>query len=311
MVLNTCIIGYGSAGKQHREAIEAVEDFKVHSIFDMKSPEISNNELIMDSWEDVLDNDNIDVVSLCIPPGKRTDMAKEALYSGKSVVIEKPAFKNIEEMKSLARVAETVGKSVAVMFQHRYRIPTNKNLFNWGEETTAILEVSRPREIKRYFQGWRASKEQSIGGIAAHLGVHYLDLACFLLGNPISIRDAGRREYIDGIDVRSAGTVTFDSGAVLSFIITGEASKRSERIRIFSNSKTFTMDNGEITIEEKSEGRTEHFPAKHTTNMRQDVYKDLSIAIAECRQPTFCNINSTIGITKILSELSYRNDSVV
>ncbi|MFC7472564.1 Gfo/Idh/MocA family oxidoreductase [Actinomadura keratinilytica] len=52
--------------------------------------------------------------------------------------------------------------------------------------------------------GWRGDPAASFGGIAAHLGVHYLDLACQLLGRPATVALAPVRERAPGIDSRVA-----------------------------------------------------------------------------------------------------------
>lgn len=308
MLIQVCIIGFGSAGKQHERALKQVEDVHVNSILELDKNIDTGEYTRKNKWKDVLEDPNIDAVALCIPPGCRSELALEALRAGKSVMLEKPPCTSEIEIDILMRTAIDLNKTIGVMFQHRYRFPKEIFSMKWDEKTTAVLEISRPRKASQYFKGWRTDPEKSFGGIVAHLGIHYLDLACLILGTPIAIHQTGRREFCKGVELMSAGTISFENGAVMSFIVTGEAQKRSERLRVFSPERTLTIENSELTM--SYEGKSIKYNSSDTITMRKKLYDDFKKAIFKKTQPTLCNIESTKRVIKILESLSKKVDLI-
>ncbi|MCL6443036.1 MAG: Gfo/Idh/MocA family oxidoreductase [Alicyclobacillus sp.] len=302
MAVRIAVVGYGSAGRQHVQALNGLEEVELYCVLEA-NPNVDTGDLPRKySWQDVLDDPNVDAVALCLPPGGRSDMAHEALASGKSVLLEKPPCTTEAELESLLKAARAAKRSIGVMFQHRYRLPDEVLNIKWDERTIAVLEVSRPRNSERYFNSWRQDPALSFGGISAHLGVHYLDLACLLLGLPVNFHQAGRRDFIPGIDLRVAGTVEFSSGAAMAFIVTGEAEARSERLNILSGDCRFTIEDGTVTVEKG--GEVHKYIAEPTTLMRKRLYEDFASAVVNHEQPRRCHLEGGRGVTRLLEKIA-------
>lgn len=302
MGVRIAVVGYGSAGRQHVQALEGMEEIELYCVLDSNPNVDTGNLPRVQSWQEVLDDPNVDAVALCLPPGGRFDMAHEALAAGKSVLLEKPPCTTEEELDSLLKAARAANRSIGVMFQHRYRLPDEVLNIEWDERTAAVLEVSRPRNPEHYFRSWRQDPALSFGGIFAHLGIHYMDLACQLLGLPVVFHQAGRRDFIPGIDLRVAGTVEFASGAAMAFVVTGEAETRSERLNILGSSLRVTIENGAISIERS--GEVLRYAAEPTHLMRKRLYEDFALSVARRKQPQRCHLESCRGVTRLLEQIS-------
>lgn len=130
-------------------------------------------------------------------------------------------------MDELIECSNTYNKVIGVMLQHRNQIPKEVFDIEWGPETIAVLEVSRPREMKRYFRSWRENPISAGGGVTTHIGIHYIDVASILLGKPISFLFEGIRNYQPGLDIRTTGIIQFSKGSVLTLAVTAEAKKET------------------------------------------------------------------------------------
>lgn len=303
MSIKMAVVGYGAAGQQHVDALFGLEKAELYCVFE-SNENVDTGEISRKStWQDVLHDERVDAVALCVPPGGRAELASQAMLAGKSVLLEKPPCLSESELELLLETAIKTKTTLGVMLQHRYRLPKEILEINWNEKTTAILEVSRPRESSRYFTNWRQDPLKSLGGITAHLGVHYLDLACLMLGEPISLEQSGKRNIVPGVDLRTTGSLKFLNGSAMAFIVTGEASKRNERLAIFGDDNHLIIENGHITLERNGEIQ-KYSPGGTTLEMRKRCYEDFANAVINKAQPQLCNLQSVRGVTKILEQLS-------
>lgn len=228
------------------------------------------------SWADVLADADVDAVSLCVPPGGRADLAAEALRAGKSVLLEKPPVMSVGELDDLVAISNGIG----VMLQHRFRIPENV-LSVWDGDSTGSLLVSRPRGFA-HFNGWRSTSESALGGITAHLGIHYIDIACQLLGDVESVEINDYRECAPGIDVRTAGTIFFASGATLAFSVAADVDTRAEHLIIVGgDGRRFEISDG--VVRARSGDEVAETPAEPVAALRERVYREFAAGPDRCR----------------------------
>ena len=308
MTINLCLVGLGSAGYQHIEALQNVIEINVTSYFDTDSSKSIDGLKRMQNWTEMLKDDSINVVALCTPPGQRFKLIKDVLTSGKSVLIEKPPFTCVDELVKTMELTTKYKATAGVMFQHRYQLPTELDEFLINGNTTAILEISRPRERARYFKDWRVNPNESFGGITAHLGVHYLDLALQIMGKPRKVFTIDKTEVSTGIDNKVLGAIEFMNGSSLIFTITSEALHRSERLKIFSENGTFTIQNGQVIINE--DGKETSFEKKNPIQLRSLLYEDFSDAVINKKQPKICNLERSEYITQVLEAIYTNNETI-
>ncbi|MEV4380649.1 Gfo/Idh/MocA family oxidoreductase [Streptosporangium sp. NPDC049644] len=268
--MRVAIVGYGGAGRQHEEAIRQVAQVSLAGILDTDDEILLPEELRLPSWDAVLSDSTIDTVALCLPPGGRADRVVEALRANKKVLVEKPPAMSVAEFDRI--VAEP--GTVAVMLQHRFRLP-REALLDWPGGATGVLLVSRPRDAVRHYRGWRGDSGSALGGIMAHLGVHYLDLACQVLGEVERVEIADYHECAPGIDLRSSGLIRFTSGATLNFTVTADVSTRAERLILLADDRRLEIRDGAVEFQRGDEivGARE----LTTSQARARVYGELSV----------------------------------
>jgi predicted dehydrogenase len=154
-------------------------------------------------YREVIANKEIDIIDICTPNLFHSEIAVAALEAGKHVFCEKPDAVSPDEVLKMQQAAEKSGKVLMVMRNNRFR-PASLYLKKWidqgnmGEVYTGRCGWIRRRGIPGK-GGWFTTKELSGGGPLIDLGVHFIDLAMWLMGNPkpISVVGATYTKFAD------------------------------------------------------------------------------------------------------------------
>ncbi|MEV4614795.1 Gfo/Idh/MocA family oxidoreductase [Kitasatospora sp. NPDC049258] len=305
MTLGVGLVGFGVAGRRHAAALEGSGVARIRSVLVPDRAADLGPLRRSSGWAELLGDPEVELVALCTPPGGRAELAEQALAAGKAVLLERPAACSPAEVDRLLAVSRRVGRPVGVMFQHRRLIPEQVLRWDWGPGATAVLHVSRFRPTAHYHRaGWRHDPARALGGVGAHLGAHYLDLACQVLGEPAAVHVVGRREVAAGIDSRIAGVVDYRGGATLGFAVTAESTVRVARLEVLGADCRLLVQDGEVTTE--TGGVIEDHPALPGARLRLEVYRDMAEALATGKPPRHCGLDAARAVTTILHAVTER-----
>lgn len=143
---------------------------------------------IYTSYEDLLANADVDLVSVAVPNYLHLPVALAAIKAGKHVLMEKPIARNSAEGKQMVDAAREAGVILAMAFNRRARtdmvvLKRHVEAGNLGKIYYAKAFWMRRSGIPG-LGSWFTSKELAGGGPLIDLGVHVLDMALWLMGNP-------------------------------------------------------------------------------------------------------------------------------
>jgi len=163
--LKFAIIGKGFIFDRHVQAIEGVGGQVLFTcdIDETKNPNFTD-------WLEMFNDprfDEVDAVVIAAPNYLHAPITREALLRGKKVLCEKPL--SIGDTKGMGGVF-----TVMQLRHHPELLKLNK-----PKEITVTAKMFRD-EV--YWDSWKGNDVKS-GGILYNLGVHYVDLAVFLLGD--------------------------------------------------------------------------------------------------------------------------------
>jgi predicted dehydrogenase len=139
-------------------------------------------------YRDLVERDAVDAVSVAVPNHLHLPVALAALESGKHVLIEKPLARNAVEGEQIVRAAQTAGKVLGIFFSKRHK--AEMNLLRQHILDGGLGEIYYARAFWMRRAGipglgtWFTRKELAGGGPLIDLGVHVLDMALSLMGNP-------------------------------------------------------------------------------------------------------------------------------
>jgi len=182
----TAIIGFGKMGKIRKEIIDSLRDCSVKWVCDAV-PQEGNFEFTKDP--DVIFKDKeVDIVFVCTPNYLNKDLVVRGLNSRKHVFCEKPIGINSAEVREIMDAEErNQGYNMMAGFNHRKHqaVKLAKESVDSGQFGDILW--MRGRYGKSYgpdfFQGWRAQKQYTGGGILMDQGIHMLDLFLYFCGD--------------------------------------------------------------------------------------------------------------------------------
>lgn len=142
-------------------------------------------------WREVIEREDIDVVIVATPHNVLAEISTAAIYAGCHVLVEKPAARHVDELRTLCRIAEEKGALVRVGFNHRYHHAFQKarGIVDSGALGPLMFLRARYGHGGRpgYEREWRAQPALSGGGELIDQGTHLLDLARWFLGDFVHI----------------------------------------------------------------------------------------------------------------------------
>ena len=139
-------------------------------------------------YRDLLALDDLDAVTVATPPFAHKETAVAALRAGKHVLCEKPMAMNVAEAEEMAAAARGTGRLLTIGYGERFTpsaqaIHQRITAGDLGQIYYARAAILRQRGVPA--RGVFTVKARNGGGPLIDLGVHVLDLAIWLMGNPV------------------------------------------------------------------------------------------------------------------------------
>ncbi|MFC0470404.1 Gfo/Idh/MocA family protein [Halalkalibacter kiskunsagensis] len=186
------VIGVGSISDSHLQSYVKNEQAELVAVCDKNAEraqakaEKYNASKIYSDYHLLLEDKEIDAVSICTWNNSHAPIAIAALKAGKNVLVEKPLCTTVEEAKQIEETVKDTGKLLQVGFVRRYA--TNTNIIKKSIDAGELGEIyyAKASCLRRLGNpgGWFADKERSGGGPLIDLGVHVIDICWYLMGKP-------------------------------------------------------------------------------------------------------------------------------
>jgi predicted dehydrogenase len=172
----------------------------------------SDSELIADP--------EVHLVSIATPPSSHQEIALRAIAAGKHVLVEKPLALSASDARSIAEAAEQAGVVATVNFMLRYNplVEAVREMISEG-----VFGKVRRLDLRNYAtqetvpEGHWFWDIESSGGILVEHGVHFFDMADYLLGSKAVEVTGLAVPRKPGMYDRMFATVVYESGAVGTF----------------------------------------------------------------------------------------------
>ncbi|MGH9878752.1 MAG: Gfo/Idh/MocA family protein, partial [Nitrososphaerales archaeon] len=166
----------GVAGKNMLEAQEFAKELKVDYYYE--------------NFTQLLQNPEIDAVSVVVPPKYFPQVVIEAAYNGKHILCEKPLALTLAEASKIYYAVEKNGVKLQVGFDRRFNplMVTLKSICKeqrYGEPKVIISRRSVDYVAHYHSSPWRFEHEEG-GGILTSFCVHDFDLIPWMTGHKIT-----------------------------------------------------------------------------------------------------------------------------
>ena len=171
-------------------------------------------------YDDLLNDDAIDVIDLCVPHIQHLPMALAAAQAGKHILVEKPIARTLAEADQIINAAQNAGVQLMIGHNQRYfgHHAKAKELIDAGVIGRPYLVVASVH-VLGLVGGFRRSLNEAGGGTLIDSGVHRFDLLRWLIGDVAMVyAQTGRflQMEMEGEDC-AVVSLRFRSGAIGSF----------------------------------------------------------------------------------------------
>jgi predicted dehydrogenase len=189
------LIGAGNIGNVHLQEFGKLKDqCEFTAITDTFLPLAGQRAVqygipvVASSPEELIMRDDVDAVIVAVPNQAHAPLTIYALEQGKHVLVEKPMGLNAAAAKEIVRAQKRTGLTVMVGHQMRWealplQVKEQIDQGQLGRIYTAKTGWYRRKGIPGWGT-WFTQQAQSGGGPLIDIGVHMLDLAFFLMGEP-------------------------------------------------------------------------------------------------------------------------------
>lgn len=268
----------GIARSRHLPVCASLDEVEIAAVFDVNQSTARSAAVDFDipdvyaDYRQLLKRTDIDAVIITTPNVYHAPIAMDAMSAGKHVLCEKPMASTLQMAQEMVRVQQETNRVLMIALNNRFRPQTQ-----WMRELIDNNELGTVYHVKTGWMrragipgwgGWFTTKETSGGGPLIDLGVHMLDLALWLMGNPepIAVSGVTYSTFGDqaGKEVRTWNVVNpnglfdvedlasafirFANGSTLTLDVSWAANIEKERrfLQLFGTKGGIQMENDEV-----------------------------------------------------------------
>jgi UDP-N-acetyl-2-amino-2-deoxyglucuronate dehydrogenase len=142
-------------------------------------------------YRELLANDAIEAVSICLPDHMHHEVTIAAAEAGKHILCEKPLSLTVDEADEMLKACERNGVQLGLVMNHRYapgNILARRAVASGALGKPLIASALHASGLSGDPQGaspWRGRRRLSTGGVLSTQAIHFLDLLLWL-GGPVT-----------------------------------------------------------------------------------------------------------------------------
>ena len=234
--VRAAVVGLGWPGMQHLRGYTVDPRSEVIAVCDLDERQVekvAREHKIPNTYTnhlEMLENKDIDAVSVCLPNFLHAPISIDALSAGKHVLCEKPPARSAQEAKAMADAAAENSKILMYALVQRFDGSSQrlKQLVKAGELGDIYFGKAayvRRRGIPIGKEGWFVDRARSGGGALIDIGVHALDCIWWLMNSPRPVEVMGTSYAHFGhlvpddvkydVDDGTFAQILFENGATL------------------------------------------------------------------------------------------------
>ena len=207
-MLKVALVGVGGISGAHIPAWEERRDAELVALCDIRAEQMEKykNKHCYTDFDEMLKNEEIDILDICLPTYLHAEFAIKAMNMGINVICEKPVSLNAADVARVYSTAKSnnVKFMVAQVLRFWPEYSIIKEIYNTGKYGRLLsghmgrLGV-RP---KWSWDGWMMDEDRS-GLVPFDLHIHDLDFIVYAFGKPKEFKDYRARsenqDYINSI----------------------------------------------------------------------------------------------------------------
>jgi len=251
------VIGTGGMAQGHIERLVKMPDVEVAAFADISEKSLErtrekHGEAVADvatfsDYREMLDKAKLDALLIATPHTLHYQMAADSLDAGVHVLLEKPMVNTVADAHALLKKIDETGKVVALGYQ-RHSLPH----FRYIKEKIESGEFGKVQFVNALQQqgwakgtvgSWRQDPALSGGGQINDSGSHLLDIVLWTTGLAPEMVSAFMDNRGTPVDINSALSIRFTTGAQGNISVVGDAAGWYEDITVWCDGGSFYVRN--------------------------------------------------------------------
>ena len=256
-VIHVGMIGAGGNARAHMTGMLAIENVTVEALAD-PSPEARTAALkrcadegaevaAFADYREMLEAVELDAVVISTPHTLHFEQIMTSLDAGLHVFAEKPMVCTVAETEAVIRKVRDTGLIAGISYQRHLLAP-----YRYCREKIASGKIGdcyyvSAWQSQNWYRGqvlnntWRSKPEWSGGGQLNDSGSHLLDVILWVMDDrPVEVFAYQDNKGAD-VDILSAISMKFESGALCNMSIVGHAVNFHEEITFFCEDATLSI----------------------------------------------------------------------
>lgn len=262
------LIGTGNIIRPHIEGYQAFpEACRIVAVADIDEARaqqvgqsIGPDVACYTDYQELLDRDDVQLVSICTPPFVHAPAAIAAMEAGKHVLVEKPMAASLAECDAMIAAAEKHQRKLSVVFQRRWHPDW------WRAKALVESGLLGPLRIgkvdcmwwrgNRYYEvWWRGTWERECGGSTINHAVHHIDALLWFMGEPTSVyAELCTLTHEVEVEDTSLAVVQFASGAAGQILSTVSDQHNLDRIELTGEQAALSIPRAVNALSELENG---------------------------------------------------------
>ena len=261
------VVGTGF-GRYHMEGYSKIAGVEVVAICDLNEPEAKQfaaqygAQYVFTDYRKMFSMEELDAVSIAVPNNLHAPMSIDALKKGKHVLVEKPMTITPKDARAMVAAAEKAGKRLMVDQSMRFSEDAQLLREYWRRGVFGDVYFAKSTWVRR--KGWPKlnfppggtmgrgewfiRKEEAGFGALGDIGVHLVDLAWYLMGNPKPVSVSGqmwtcvanplleKKKLPVEVDETAVGAIRFENGQMLHVDVCWDSyNEPLQNVRVFGN----------------------------------------------------------------------------
>jgi len=257
------------------------------------------NVSVYTDYKKMLDNEDIDVVTIATESGYHAEIAIYAMNKGKNVIVEKPMALSIKDADNMIEVAKKNNVKISISHQNRFNKPIQKlreSIENnkFGKLINGTARILWNRNEGYYEQApWRGTWAQD-GGTLMNQCIHNIDLLQWMMGGEIDRVYAEGDTFLRNIEAEDFGAIIirFKNGAI--GIVEGSAcvypKNLEETLGVFGSEGTVVI--GGLAVNEL---KTWRFENEDENKIKEELQVEIDNVYGDGHTPLFKDVIDSIN----------------
>jgi predicted dehydrogenase len=313
------LIGCGGMANAHLKWMTEIPEAEVVAINEPsaaamektyeKNPRVRSVPVYQD-YQELLADPNVDAVQIHSPHTVHFQQAMDALAAGKHVLLEKPMVTQTKDALTLIEAHKKTDRILMISYQRHFQKEfryARKVIQGGGLGQIQFIAALQAQQWLRATRGtWRQTQELSGGGQINDSGSHLIDIILWVSGLTAAEVSAYQEFFDVPVDINTAASIKFTSGALGTLSVIGNAPAWWEDISFVGSEGAIYIRQGQPLKQLNAKGEPVDTEAIGESTTPDRNWIDAILGRAEVEVPPSCGL-AVIQLTEAAWESAKRN----